>query len=186
MGPVPDDPYRRSHIKTYRINKETRLMEDRGTKISFVTSGGGYTNISPCNIDIVSMTLKEKSFPSYPANQTNKSYHFVLNNGTLEWHEGNGLYLHTVTFTVSGTSDTMELRFISDSDQMFTHDPQANNFVNTGATFINLANQHNFVITPFGANGLNSVVYGFNTSTGAFTDVITFSGIITETITPIK
>ena len=131
------------------------------------------------------LIIYEKTYPSYPTNQTDKKYHFVLNNRNLRWQEGNGLYLHTITFNVSGGSDTFVIRIVSDSATACALDSVSGNFVIAGATCLVPSNMGNAVLTPFDANGFNPDIHLFDSATGAYSTAVTLASVESDVITPI-
>ena len=112
------------------------------------------------------------------------TYHLVLDDGTLGWQEGNGLYLHTIVFDI-GLGQSFTIRIISDSATACAKDTTTGNFGIAGATFINRANMDNIVLRPFGANQFNPDVYAFDTETGTFSDQFTLVDVTSDTVTPI-
>lgn len=130
--------------------------------------------------------LSNKAFPAYPnaAQQSGKRYHFILDDGALTWHEGNGLYLHSIVFDV-GQGNTFTIRLISDSATTCALDAGTGNFTIPDSTFIQPANMGNVVIVPLDANKFAPDIYAFDSATGAFTDNITLASVTSDTVTPI-
>ena len=140
---------------------------------------------SKITIKASTLNVRGKDVPNYPSVQSGKSFHFVLDNETLAWREGNGLYLHTVAFTVSGSSGNITLTILSDSATPIAFDADTGNIVAENSSFIQFANCGNFVFTRFGANGFNPAIYEFDTATGTFSNAITLATVDSDTVTPI-
>lgn len=129
-------------------------------------------------------TINEKYYPTtYPAS---KKKHFLMYDGGIDvkWHEGNGLYLHTITFNVSGGT-TFVIRIVSDSNTACALDSVSGNFVIAGATCLIPSNMGNAVLTPFDANGFNPDIHLFDSATGAYSTAVTLASVESDVITPI-
>ena len=132
----------------------------------------------------ISGKIAERFLPTYPSETVNKNFVPKLENGTLTWEEGNGLYLHTIVFNVSGGT-TLTIRLVSDSNVGCVKDPLSSNFVISGASCIIPSNMGNFVLTPYNENGFNPEIHAFNATTGAYSDLITLDSVASDTVTPI-
>ena len=164
-------------FKSYMLGNASRLL-GIGVDLFSIDPQGERVKI------LKGLEIYGKGFPNYPNNASGKTFHFTLDDNSVTWHEGNGLYLHTIVFDV-GLSNTFTLRFISDSSSACELDTVNGNFHIPNATFIQPANMGNVVIVPLDANHFAPDIYAFNSTAGTFSDNITLASVTSDTVTPI-
>lgn len=169
----------------YSIDTTTGAFSYGPSFVSFNLFGSSSNYTMRLNyVSQISGKVTDRFLPTYPSETANKNYHPVLSNGTLVWEEGNGLYLHTIVFNVSGGT-TVTIKLVSDSNVGCVKDPISSNFVISGASCLIPSNMGSFVLTPFNENGFNPDIHAFNATTGAYSDLITLDSVASDTITPI-
>lgn len=114
-----DTPSASSSLSVYQITRSNGTLLFNNDFGVYVQPDDRLMNISLSNYGLISskvrmnirspqLQINDKAYPSYPSNQTDKKYHFVLNNGTLAWEEDTGgttLYRHNITINISGVTN---------------------------------------------------------------------------------